>query len=348
MLWNGCNLAPVLPQIGPDLFAKTFSDLQRKLNVGKIMANMRQPADQEQVQNGTKKRHRIAFGRSEGNGAVISRLTGALLRAFMVVSMIALPSLALAGTTSDTAQIAALVCIVAGVFTFVEYNSASPSLVEFRDAPPFNRVRFFGLFATVFALTLIAKGKTEPTTMTALFELLGASLSQVIDFPYSPVRLVVLMLPSDAPDSLINDVRIASGLSYFVSLMSLAIFVIAMRLTRWPSQKGGFNVWVNLPTFDPTAGGDVVERLERDGQLNLILGFLLPFLIPAFVKLASDVFNPISLADSHTLIWMMTAWAFIPASLIMRGIAMLRVAGMIAEQRERSYIETEGEQPVPA
>ena len=27
---------------------------------------------------------------------------------------------------------------------------------------------------------------------------------------------------------------------------------------------GSFNVWINLPTFDPTTGGDVVERLERD------------------------------------------------------------------------------------
>jgi hypothetical protein len=24
------------------------------------------------------------------------------------------------------------------------------------------------------------------------------------------------------------------------------------------NQRGGFNVWTNLPTFDPTAGGDVV------------------------------------------------------------------------------------------
>jgi len=92
----------------------------------------------------------------------------------------------------------------------------------------------------------------------------------------------------------------------------------------------------------------VVERLERDGQLNLILGFLLPFLIPAFVKLASDLFNPIQLQDAHTLIWTMTAWAFIPASMIMRGTAMLRVAQMIAAQRERAYLGDSKDEAVPA
>lgn len=266
----------------------------------------------------------------------------------MVILMIAAPSLMLTSTTADTAQIVALVCIVSGVFTFVEYNSVSPSLIEFRDAPPFNRVRFFGLFATILALTVIAKGATEPTTMTVLFELVGGALAEAMDFPYSPVRLAVLMLPSEAEVALIDSVRIAAGLSYLVSLLSLAFFVLALRLNNWPNQRGGFNVWTNLPTFDPTAGGDVVERLERDGQLNLILGFLLPFLIPALVKLASDMFNPIQLQDAHTLIWTMTAWAFIPASLIMRGIAMLRVGQMISQQRERAYLDSKSKDAVLA
>ena len=348
MLRNGCNLAPVLPQIGPDLLANHIRNLQGKRNVGNIMAKMRQPADNAQGQNGTKAWHRITAGRNEGNRAVISRLSGAVLRAVLVILMIATPSLMLAGTTTDTAQIVALVCIVSGVFTFFEYSSSSPSLIEFREAPPFNRVRYFGLASTVLALTVIAKGATDPTTLTVLFDMVGGSLAEAMDFPYSPVRLIVLMLPSEANVVLIDSVRTAAGLSYLVSLLSLAFFVLALRLNNWPNQRGGFNVWTNLPTFDPTAGGDVVDRLERDGQLNLILGFLLPFLIPAFVKLASDVFNPIQLQDAHTLIWTMTAWAFIPASLIMRGIAMMRVAQMIAIQRERAYLDAQQNDAVPA
>jgi hypothetical protein len=261
--------------------------------------------------------------------------------------MIATPSLMLKGTATDTAQIVALVCIVAGLFVFVEYDSSSPSLIEFRDAPPYNRVRYFGLASTVLALTVIAKGVAEPTTMTVLFNIFGGVLADAMDFQYSPVRLVLLLLPADASADLTDSVRTAAGLSYLVSLLSLAFFVLALWLNNWPNQRGGFNVWTNLPTFDPTAGGDVIKRLERDGRLNLILGFLLPFLIPAFVKLASDIFNPIQLQDSHTLIWTMTAWAFIPASLVMRGIAMLRVGQMIALQREQAYLHMQDENVIP-
>ncbi len=87
-------------------------------------------------------------------------------------------------------------------------------------------------------------------------------------------------------------------------------------------------------------------RLYRDAQFNLILGFLLPFIIPASVKMASDLFDPISLTHSHTLIWTMTAWAFLPASLLMRGIALNRVAHMISQQRLRAYATAKGFAPV--
>ena len=255
-----------------------------------------------------------------------------------MVLLIAMPSILLPGTSSDTIQTVALVALLAAVFTIVEYQSNYPSLVEFRDAPPFNRVRFGALFITVFALTLILRGETAPTTLTQLAAAAGHGIGQLIDFPYSPVRLIVLMLPEGASAHLVERVRTAAGLSYLVSILSLGLFVVLLRLRGWPTRHKNFNVWVNLPTFDPTAGGDVVERLQRDSQVNLILGFLLPFLIPAFVKLASDYIDPISMNNDSTLIWTVTAWAFLPASLLMRGIALSRVADMISRQRERASL----------
>ena len=116
-------------------------------------------------------------------------------------------------------------------------------------------------------------------------------------------------------------------------MISLAFFVVILKLVGWPSRNVAFNVWVNLPTFDPTTGGDVVERLERDARVNLALGFLLPFLVPAVVKVASAGFEPLTLTSPQTLIWTMAAWAFLPASLFMRGIAMARIAEMIRQKR---------------
>ena len=268
---------------------------------------------------------------------MFSRLTGAVLRAVFVVLLVATPSLLLPGLSADNAQIVVLVAIFAATFTIFEYASSYPGLVEFRDAPPFNRVRFFALFATVFILSVIAKGTYDPNTVTRFFDAIGTVIGVAIDFPYSPVRLMVLMLPENASGTLIASVRTAAGIAYLTSLLSLAVFAVLMRTTAWPSRHGPFNVWVNLPTFDPTAGGDVVDRLTRDARFNIVLGFLLPFIIPAFVKLAADIFDPVSLNNPQTMIWTITAWAFLPASLFMRGIAMGRVASMIQEQRKRAY-----------
>lgn len=274
---------------------------------------------------------------------MISQLTGALVRAVLVMVLIATPSLLLPAVSSDTTQIVALVALFAAALTFFEYASTYPGLVEFRDAPPFNRMRFLSLFATVLLLSTIVRGQTEATTLTSFIEVLGTRLGAVIDVPYSPVRLVVLMLPEDMSLQHLILVRTAAGISYMISLLTLVVFVIAMRMIGWPSRMGSFNVWINLPTFDPTTGGDVVERLQRDALFNIALGFLLPFLIPAAVKLASLAFEPVTLESPQTLIWTMTAWAFLPASLFMRGIAMGRIAGMIAEKRRLNNLSVEAE-----
>lgn len=247
-----------------------------------------------------------------------------------------MPSMMLPATSPDAGQVVALIALCGAIFTLIEYNSHYPSLVEFREAPPFNRIRFLALFAAVFALSVIARGDTDPSTLTRLFSQIGASVGGAIDFPYSPVRLVLLILPEDADAGLVADLRVAAGLSYLCSIVALAGFVAMIRFGRWPARGRSFNVWVNLPTFDPTAGGDVVRRLTRDAYVNLVLGFLLPFMIPAIVKIASDRLDPVSLADPHTLIWTVTAWAFLPASLLMRGIALNRVAELIAQERRRA------------
>ena len=276
---------------------------------------------------------------------MIARLTGAIMRAVLVALVIATPALMLPYVAADATQMIALFAILAAGLTFVEYNSTFPSIVEFRDAPPFNRLRFVTLFVTVFCLTVIANGKTDPTAMTNALTSIGTILGNASDFPYSPVRLVVLMLPSDAPEAVIASVRTAAGLAYLISLIAMTLFLVLVRILGWPARNGAFNVWINLPLFDPTAGGDVLQRLQRDSRVNIALGFLLPFLIPAVVKAAADLIDPITLESPQTLIWTMTAWAFLPASMIMRGIAMGRVAEMIQEKRRRAYADAEDMQP---
>ncbi len=275
--------------------------------------------------------------RFEGNWAVIGKIIGAATRAGLVALLFALPAIILPSASEDAIQIVLLFAMFAAGLVFIEYASNAPSFLEFRYAPPFNRLRFLAIFFTVFALSVIARGEVAPNAFTAFLHALGIIVGDAIDFPYSPVRLMVIMLPANASPELITEVRTASGLSYLISLMTLAVFYFFVRILGWPARNGAFNVWVNLPLFDPTAGGDVLPRLQRDGRLNIALGFLMPFLIPAIIQTMSDLIDPIYLSDPMTMIWTISAWAFIPASMIMRGVAMTRVAHMIDENRRRAY-----------
>ena len=297
----------------------------------------------KRTQVGTTARHRIATDQFEGKRAVFSQLTSALLRAVLVGLMVATPSLILPSTAADTAQIVVVLAILASCMTFIEYYGRYPSFIEFRFAPPFNRTRFIGLFITIVLLSLIGRGQTDPTGWTQVTTHLGASLGELIDFPFSPVRLVVLMMPEGADPALVDLVRISAGISYTVSILMMVVFLILVRGFGWPVRNGAFNVWVNLPLFDPTGGGDVLQRLRRDSGLNLVLGCLLPFLIPAAIKAASDFVDPGFMSSPQTLVWTTTAWAFLPASMLMRGIAMGRVAQMIEDKRRRAYAQAEME-----
>ncbi len=295
----------------------------------------------------TGKRQSIGSRWVDGVKAVFSQLTSAFVRAILVLVVISMPSVLLPGVDADTAQVVALVGMAGAVLVFFEYSSTYPSLVEFRDAPPFNRVRYVLLLITVSLLTIIVRGESDPSTLSQFAKVTGTIIGEAINFEYSPVNLVTLMLPEGAGIDQLVLIRSIAGLSYLISLMTLVAFLMLIRIQGWPSRGKTFNVWVNLPTFDPSAGSDVVARLVRDGRVNIILGLVLPFLLPVMVMAASKVFDPIVLDSPQTMVWTMTAWAFLPTSLFMRGIAMRRIAAMIKEKRKRSnaYVEKHGYTP---
>lgn len=259
------------------------------------------------------------------------------MRALLVGFLIATPSLLLGSLASGPSEIAALLAIIAATATFLEYRSAYPSFVEFRDAPPINRLRFISVLAMVFVLSVICKHLYQPTALTGMFSGLSSIVGSALDFPYSPVRMVLLMLPSDVSPVLVHVVRSGAGVCYLIAVVTIGVFFLIMRVSGWPVGNGAFNVWVNLPLFDPTAGRDVVQRLQRDGRVNIIIGALLPFIIPAALTVTSNIFPPINVGNPHMVIWLLTAWAFLPASMVIRGIALFRISELIEEKRRRAY-----------
>ncbi|MCK0170853.1 hypothetical protein MWU53_07265 [Aliiroseovarius sp. S1123] len=280
---------------------------------------------------------------------MVRRLFGAILRAGLMVMLVATPSVLVPGVSTEGGQVVAILALAAAALTTFEYATTYPSIVEFRNAPPFNRIRFLSLFASILCLSIIARSQTDPSIAVEFLTSIGILIGQAIDFPYSPVHAVVSILPADAPFKDLVQLRAFAGMSYLISLLSVAVFLIALRLTNWPFfRQETFNLWVNLPTFSPTRSGDIVRRLKRDARWNIALGFLLPFLTPMIVVETAALFDTFETIETQTIIWTVAAWAFLPASLFMRGIAMQRVAIMISAVREKNGSPARNGQPVTA
>lgn len=263
-------------------------------------------------------------------------MVAAAARALLVALLVVTPALLMPGTRTETIQVIVLAALVGAAMTFVEYVSPAPAMVEFRAAPPFNRIRFASLAATVLLLTLVCRGEGLPSPLTEAVRGVAVLVGQALDFPFSPVHLMLLTSPEMA-----DPLRPLAGIAHAVSLGTVLLFALVVRVLDWPLHAGAFNFWVNLPLYDPTAGGDILLRLRRDSQVNLALGFLLPFLIPAALSAASVNAPLLSLADPQTTIWMLSIWAFLPASLFMRGIALMRIAALIEEKRRRAYAQAD-------
>ncbi len=265
------------------------------------------------------------------------------VRAILVALLIAMPALFLPSVAADLGQIIALAALLGALLTFVEYSSVYPSLIDFRSAPPFNRLRFGAFFLAVGAMTLICRGTVFPSAASQAVAALGHIASGLLDVPFSPVRLLLLVLPEDAPTQTVTLLRYCAGVTLTIGIVTLFVFGILVRLFNWPLSRGAFNFWVNLPMFEPTTGGDVIERLKREAAVNIVLGSLLPFLVPAVLKVVSEFFVPITFAEHHPLIWMVAAWGLIPVSMIMRGIALLRIADIVEAKRKRAYAAAQHE-----
>ena len=194
-------------------------------------------------------------------------------------------------------------------------------------------------------LSLILRHETLPGALSGLVDVIAVACSALLDFAISPATLLVAALPDSAPQAHLLAVHHGASLALMVAMTAVAGFALAVRLNAWPMGAGPFNVWINLPTVDPTGGNDVVDRLARHARINVVLGIILPFLLPGVVVASSVLIQPVTLGSTVGFVWGIALWAFVPASLVMRGIAMGRVARLIRDSRRR-YRESDDERLV--
>ncbi len=270
---------------------------------------------------------------------MITRLVGASGRALCVVTLIVLPGLLIPGVPDDSAQFATLIALFAGVLTVIEYTSPTPVMVEFRDAPPYNKVRYI-MLATLLGLLTLALMSTRGTAVLP-FDLyaVAQTFGVWLDVPYSPVRLMTGMLPDTISPASFALMQACAGLAFAASCVMLAIVVLYFRVLGWPNRKVAFNVHTNLPMFDPTCGGDVVVRLRRGARINLLVGLTVPFIIPACLQIFGAFFNATGFTNLQTLVWLVALWAFLPLNLCLRGLVMGKLVQLVEAKRRQRYSE---------
>jgi len=264
---------------------------------------------------------------------VFKRLPGAVARAVMVIIVLALPAFLLPNISQAAQEISLIIGGIVAAFTLFEYASTHPGLIDFRFAPPYNRIRFFTFSVQVGLLVFLSRAAVGQDPFSPALLQWADRCVEYLDFPLSPVNIAVAMVGSDGDQVFTTLIARAAALSYAISFASMAFFALVLWLFKWPVGRKNFNLWINLPTFEPSSGRDVERRLRRDGVINILAGIGLPYVIPAFVSRASGWFDPSVLGNNQPLIWGVTLWSFVPASLVIRGAALLKVGYLVKKSR---------------
>lgn len=264
---------------------------------------------------------------------MLSQFSGAVFRGAVVGLTVLVPYLVLPDDIFRPTELIAFLAGLLGLLVFTEYRSEGPCILEFRDAPPINRIRFLAFFFIVTTLTILELHNIAPTNLTHLVSQFAHGVGNLLALEFSPVHLMQIIVPADAPSSLSLLVRDSAAVAYAMALSAIGVFVVTLRLTNWPLRSGPFNIWVNLPLFDPATTNDVVKRLQREGRIYVAFGFILPFLLPFFGGLLMNLAALNFASNPQGLIWVICGWAFIPANMVIRGVAMLRVAELVAQKR---------------
>lgn len=263
------------------------------------------------------------------------RLLGAFIRAFLVLIVVALPAFLLPDASQAAQEISLIIGGIAGAFTLFEYASSHPGLVDFRFAPPYNRIRFITFAVQILALVFLCRAIHGSDAFSADILSYADKAVAVTDVPLSPVRIAVAMIGEDGSDAFREVLGRAAAVSFTIAFASFLFFTLTLWFFRWPVGRDNFNLWINLPTFEPTSGRDVERRLFRDGTANLLFGFGLPFVIPVLASRSGGWFDPSVLQNYQPLIWGAALWAFLPASLIIRGAALIKVGWLVKRARGR-------------
>ncbi|GHA47394.1 hypothetical protein GCM10008927_10260 [Amylibacter ulvae] len=263
---------------------------------------------------------------------MVFRFLSALLRAGIAFFLIVFPSSILADPNAGNFGAIVVFALVTGIVVFFEYMAFTPSLIEFRYAPPYNRFRVlvYAFIAVFIVTSLNANNQMGPIFELVDFVAQGANATFAHSWDPATVLANSLRLPDGADRE--SFIILAHG-ALFVAIFSALLFCLVIWLQRWPLSNAGFNLWPNMPSFHAQAGSKTESRMAQIALLSLSLAFAAPYLIPRVGQLVLDWMSFNYNYTHHSAFWIISFWAMFTAMTLMRGIVLLKVAYLASQMR---------------
>jgi hypothetical protein len=266
----------------------------------------------------------------------VQRLSGGLLRALIVLFALISPAVLVPAVSSTAREISAVIGAIAGLCVFFEYAARNPGLIDFRFAPPYNRARFSVFTAVLFMMIFFVRAQDGRDDFSGQILMASINIGMRFDFPLSPVQMFATTLGDPAVPELsemLEMLRGAAALSFVTAGTGTLFFGVLFWITPWPADREDFNLWVNLPTLETAFGVEVERRLFRVAAGMILAGIGAPYASIALTSLAVGRFDPPMLLDPLPLVWAMTIWATAPMYLLLRGLAIAKIAWLIRRAR---------------
>ena len=107
----------------------------------------------------------------------------------------------IATDTSDGSSITLIAALIAGALICLEYLNTYPSMLKFRDAAPYNRIRYLSALIAIICVSTLFREAHHVDSSNKMLMAIGTIIGHGLDFPYSPIRLIILTLPLNVSDT---------------------------------------------------------------------------------------------------------------------------------------------------
>jgi hypothetical protein len=256
---------------------------------------------------------------------VILRLTGAAVRAVCVAILVMLPAFLLTDTTQSALEFTRILATIAAVFVIYEYGFPTPSVIEFRFAAPYNRIRFLLMLALILTPSFLISNALDGHALNGAFLNFARDGFAMMDFAYSPVTIVARTL-SGSDVVLREAVAQAIALNVVISLSCVLAFCAAVFSNLWRFGGEGFNMWLNMPTYKSYGATGLQDRLINSSFASLLIALLIPLFGPTAADIALVWFSSDGVLAPIAITWVIAFWTYLPAIYMMRAAALAKVA----------------------